>query len=342
MTHRMTGFGLLVSCAILAGCNDNNEPETATAPSAETPSLAVAANSWVTRANIPSVQHQGFATAPVKNSAGQYVVYVIGGATERGGSLSNNLAYNVATNTWNWKKPLPTPLWQTNGAGVIGGKIYVSGGFESYFKNMRNYLYMYDPVANTWTRKANMPSNSFSGVTGVLNNKLYVLTDCGDEDEACFPGRSGTQFYRYDPVTNLWTTLPPPRRQDGSVVFHRYGTGGVIGGKFYVAGGPGARNELDVYDPATNRWTTRAPLPRQRWLVAGGILQSKLYVIGGYDGAGFSRTVSVYDPATNRWTDKAPLPAARSQISASAVALNGQLRMQVLGGSRPNNQAYIP
>jgi N-acetylneuraminic acid mutarotase len=310
-----------------------NEPETATTPSAGTLSLAVAANSWVTRANIPSVQRQGFATAPIKNSAGQYVVYMIGGATEAGASLSNNLAYNVSTNTWSWKKPMPVPLYGTNGIGVIGGKLYLSGGI---FKG-RDYsraLYMYDPAANTWTQKADMPKFSYGGVSGVINNKLYVYANCDSDVGLCEPEGDQAWLYRYDPVTNQWTTLARPKTA------HIYGTGGVIAGKFYVAGGWGS--ELEVYDPWSNTWSTRAPLPTSRRQAAGGILQGKLYVMGGYNDTGISRANTVYDPATNQWTEKAPLPADRRNISASAVALNGQLRMQVLGGPTPNNLAYIP
>ena len=97
-----------------------------------------------------------------------------------------------------------------------------------------------------------------------------------------------------------------------------------------------------MYDPASNTWSSRAPLPTLRRQVAGGILQGKLYVMGGYNETSISRANTVYDPATNRWTEKAPLPAARRNFSASPVALNGQLRMEVLGGAPPNNLAYIP
>ena len=41
-------------------------------------------------------------------------------------------AYNVATNTWTFRHRLPKPLAGSNGAGVINGKIYVSGGYSDY------------------------------------------------------------------------------------------------------------------------------------------------------------------------------------------------------------------
>jgi N-acetylneuraminic acid mutarotase len=89
-------------------------------------------------------------------------------------------------------------------------------------------------------------------------------------------------------------------------------------------------------------------MPRRRWLGAGVALGGKLYVIGGYtenpDGSIKAvRTTSVYDAATDTWATKAPMPTARAHFAASRVVLNGQPRIEVVGGLRPgNNLAYIP
>jgi N-acetylneuraminic acid mutarotase len=299
------------------------------------PQLATVANSWIKRRDMPT-ERWGAAAATITNVAGQSVLYAIGGRTRTGGSLSKVQAYNVATNSWTTKASLPVPLYWTNGAGVIGGKIYISGGISSY-KNYRSELYVYDPGTNTWTPKRDMPNTTFRGVTGVINNKLYVLTGCDQED--CY-FYDPIAFYRYDPATDQWEALPEPLDR------HGWGMGGTIGGKLYVTGGS---NQLDVYDPATNAWTTRAPMPRRRWMGAGATVGAKLYVIGGYqenaDGTIVSgvRTTSVYDPATNSWTTRAPLPTAGSDFAASRVVLSGKARIELVGGSRPgNNLAYIP
>ncbi|HEX6107557.1 MAG TPA: kelch repeat-containing protein, partial [Gemmatimonadales bacterium] len=66
-------------------------------------------------------------------------------------------AYNVATNTWTDRRPLPVPLAWSNGAGVINGKIYVSGGFSETGDALpTRALYVYDPGTNTWTRKRDL------------------------------------------------------------------------------------------------------------------------------------------------------------------------------------------
>lgn len=329
---------LTLGAFALASCREDTfptEPPLGNDPSAA-PEFALAANSWTTRADMPSTERWGLATALVTNTAGQSILYAIGGKTATGGSLSKVMAYNVATNTWTYKASLPIPLFWTNGAGVINGKIYISGGLAAY-KAYSFYLFMYNPATNTWTRKRDMPNTTFRGVTGVINGKLYVLTGCDQEDCGSY---ELVAFYRYNPATDLWTTLPKP------TAWHGWGVGGVIGGKFYVTGGS---SQLDVYDPATNQWTTKAPMPRQRWLVAGAVLGGKLYVIGGYeenpDGSitSSNRTTEIYNPITNTWTTKAPLPTGRSDVAASRVMFNGQPRIEVVGGRRPgNNLAYIP
>ena len=342
---------ILVGLTIMSCDNSALAPDPAAeTPAAETPTTetetadlslaAAAANSWVTKADMPSTERRGLTSAVVEDASGRSIFYAIGGATNTasGASLSKVQAYNASTNTWSYKASLPVPLYWTNGTGVINGKIYVSGGVSSY-KNYRADLYMYDPATNIWTRKADMPTMGFRGVSGVINNQLYVVTGCDQEDCDEFVQSA---LYRYDPATDQWTTLTAPPG------FHGWAMGGVIGGKFYVTGGENGQAQLVVYDPATDQWTRKTPLNRRRWMGSGVAVGGKLYVIGGMteldDGSNPTvRTVSVYDPATDSWTNKAPLPNPRANLTASRVRVNGQPRIQLVGGTRPgNNLQYTP
>lgn len=337
-------IGLALGVLALVACGDTTtEPETTGSFPSTTPSLAVASNSWMTRADMPRTRYGPAAAAVNKNSTGQSILYVMGGETPGGGISNTVQAYNVATNTWTTKARLPTPgsagLYRTNGAGVINGKVYIAGGLP-YRRSATGALYVYDPATNTWSQKSFMPGQGFSGVTGVINSRLYVLTGCSRDFGADCEGEP-LAFYRYDPATDQWATLPTPTKG------HSSGVGGVIGGKFYVAGGAD-ESQLDVYDPGTNQWTTKAPMPSPRWLGGGAALGGKLYVIGGLrknlDGTvTVVRTTTVYDPGTNTWTTRAPMPTARARIAASRVLLNGQARIEVVGGDPPgNNLQYIP
>ncbi len=278
--------------------------------------------------DLTSNQQKYMTAATVPNAAGQTVMYVTGGMNGSRGEYSKVYAYNAASNKWSRKADLPVPVFGSNGAVVINGRIYVSGG-ESQPKLYSSALFVYDPARNSWSAKRSMPTQGLGGVSGAINGKLYVLTYCGGED--CIP-LVPQAFYRYDPATDRWTTLARPSG------YHSGGAAGVIGGKFYVAGGSSVGTEVEAYDPATNTWTSRAPLGSPRWSVAGAVAGGKLFVLGGVRadpaGATLVPTVGVYDPATDTWTHRAPMPISLADFAAARVVVNGTARIEVVGGRR--------
>lgn len=106
-----------------------------------------------------------------------------------------------------------------------------------------------------------------------------------------------------------------------------------LDGKIYVVGGfekPSLSNvmsfaitrSVEMYDPSTDQWTSRAPLPIGLHHVGIGVVDGRLFVIGGYTKSGFSvwnpvATVYAYDPATDSWTERAPMPTARGALSVT-------------------------
>ncbi|MCZ7625765.1 MAG: galactose oxidase [Candidatus Methylomirabilis sp.] len=101
-----------------------------------------------------------------------------------------------------------------------------------------------------------------------------------------------------------------------------------IDGKLYVVGGyrrawpwqPVAN--LWRYDPSTNRWEARRPMPTARGALAVGVINGKLYAVGGMA----DRVLNVneeYDPVTDTWRKRAPMPTARDHLAAAA--LDGKL-----------------
>jgi N-acetylneuraminic acid mutarotase len=70
------------------------------------------------------------------------------------------------------------------------------------------------------------------------------------------------------------------------------------------------------YDPAADRWVTRPWAPHFHAQGAAGVIDGKLYVVGG-GGNGSQRAsadLDVYDPATNTWKTLAPIPIAGPAI----------------------------
>ena len=99
----------------------------------------------------------------------------------------------------------------------------------------------------------------------------------------------------------------------------------------------------------SGRWVARAWMPTVRAALAVGVVQGKLYAVGGVDSnnvtlptveaydpstnswttcANMPTPRRAYDPATNRWTVKAPLPEAEAGLAVAV--LNG--RLYAMGG----------
>ena len=366
-------LGLAVSA--LASCGEETtQPSSARDQRVTAPELAVVHNSWITRRDLWGTERTGFATATVPNAAGQSIVYVIGGRGASLGGITSVMAYNVATNAWTARAPLPIPLYGMSGAAVLNGKIYIAGGYygapAGRTPNGFTGLLMYDPAKNSWSGKSRMPGfapgddpysdywiyGAGGGVSGVIGNKLYVLTDCWEQFQqdtyGCDPESSFNGYnllFRYNPLTDRWIRLPSPP-PDAVYTYGRgtVGMGGVIGGKLYVVGEGGGSGRLAVYDPVTNQWTTKRGLGQMRYGAASVVYAGKLYLIGGTrlnaDGTReVLRANIAYDPTTDRWINYAPLPTARTGLGGSRVTLNGEPRIEVIGGSRPgNNLQYIP
>jgi N-acetylneuraminic acid mutarotase len=342
------GPPLLSWSFLLVSCRESAGP---TAPDAlaDLPSLAIGSNTWTTKAPMPTPRTH-HAAGVTSNASGQQLLYAIGGFDPGSGSVPVVEAYNIATNTWSTRAPLPVALTHMNGVGNIGGKLYLSGGAldaGTAGSHLQRSLYLYNPATNTWSRKADMPKRTAQGITGVIGGKLYVLSGTCEDCAVTHPPR----LFRYDPLTDRWdATLP------SAPFAHVSGAGGVINGKFYVAGGRGRdqrdSRKLDVYDPATNRWTSLAPMPTARSGVAAAVLGGRLYVIGNgnVEPGEHQNQVEAYNPATNTWTTKAPLPGiGRGALAAGRVFLEGRPYILAVGGtdvegSGPGdvNQAYTP
>jgi len=104
----------------------------------------------------------------------------------------------------------------------------------------------------------------------------------------------------------------------------------VYQGKIYLAGGQRNGDPVpwfDVYDPQADAWQRLPDMPRARHHHFAGVVDGKLYVIGGRPG-NFGDN-DVYDFATGEWTTGlAPLPTLRS---GGATAVVGG-RILTIGG----------
>jgi len=173
-----------------------------------------------------------------------------------------------------------------------------------------------DLQPGTWLRYADMPIK-LDGPPVVVNGKIYV-----------FGGWDTNKVLEYDPVLNLWTEKTGMPSARGGTVALEYN------GRVYLVGGnptPWGSSSLEIYDPIQNNWATKSPMPYQLggWGVAGGIINDKIYVVGGYNWYNHEENFNrEYDLVNDTWTLKSSMPIAVSWMNA---AVSGN-KLYVVGG----------
>lgn len=204
-------------------------------------------------------------------------IYVIGGRT--GGSGDAVQQYNVATQTWALKAPMPTAR-SAAAVVVMGDSLYVLGGRTSAAPcsgGALSVMERYDIDTDTWTTEASLPSPRSDFAAVAVGNKIYVFGGCdgGDLNDVDV----------YDRSTGTWDTSPADLSvarsslmagRKGNVIY-------VMGGR--VAGVVSALNES--YNTVKDTWSVGAPMPDVGCVVPGkgetGVYShgGQIYVPGG-------------------------------------------------------------
>jgi N-acetylneuraminic acid mutarotase len=253
----------------------------------------------------------------------------------------------MPTSPWKKGAPFPEPDEELYGV-TTNGKLYVMGGWED--GKGRGANYEYDPATDKWTKKQPMPRPVHHAALAAANGKIYVMGGFVAPATKAIPLGAAWEpvadAYEFNPATDSWKPLPPLPGTRGAA------TAAEVGGKIYVIGGAttmdgdkapfftafGPAKVLgtnEVYDPATNKWESRNPMSVPRNHAFGGVVNGKIYVIGGRTGHGFilsatnTDVVEEYDPAANTWSmPKERMPTARS---GGASGTDGRL-IYVAGG----------
>ena len=123
---------------------------------------------------------------------------------------------------------------------------------------------------------------------------------------------------------------------------HFVASGGVLDGKFVVAGGLDGSNRMnssvEIYDPTMDTWHFGSSMPFPTRSAATASKGTRLYVVGGLDNPGSTNLQGLdrvlrYDLTTDEWSVLTWLPDTRQ--GAQAAILGNSLF--VLGGSLFNN-----
>jgi len=195
-------------------------------------------------------------------------------------------------------------------------------------------------AASQWTDAKPMNKSRAGLAAVVLDEKIYALGGWNN------PGGGGTclntvETYMPDSWTSLTDQILPGFCSKNNC--GHYGSAAVAAhGKIYVLGGKSLvsspygypYSDVQEYDPNRGTWVMKASMPLPRAEHAAVLLNGKIYVMGGYVGAGgVTKQVHIYDPSNNTWTVGTPMLNPRSQFGAAVI--NGKI--YVMGGLMTTN-----
>jgi len=170
-----------------------------------------------------------------------------------------------------------------------------------------------------WTTKTPMPTWRTGLAVGVVNGILYAVGG----DNVVFQNGNYVVNYlgtveAYDPGTNKWTAKAPMLTARSGLAV---GVVNVHGNDIlYAIGGSDGVNTLaivEAYDPTTNTWTSKTPMLTPRYGLGVGVVNNKIYAIGGVIGS--NPPVEVYDPNPDSWTSMALMPSERILLGVGVV-----------------------
>jgi len=260
--------------------------------------------------------------------------------------LSFNAVAPFAFAQAKWEKlaPFPDPAEEILGA-AAGGKMYVFAGLIPFWKP-KGLVYEYDPASDKWTKKNPMALPSHHVAFTEFHGKIYAFGGFVYPTSGPAAWVPINNAWEYDPAADTWKALAPMPSKRGSPV------AAAVGDKIYVIGGvsllPGSTDTalgfntpqasvgtVEEYDPAKNTWRERTSMPTARNHTTAGVVNGKIYVIGGRVGAAFINeatdisVVEEYDPAADKWNSpRSRMPTARSALGSGVY--NG--RIYVAGG----------
>ena len=268
---------------------------------------------WIVRAAPPT---DGSRPAGAVDAAGNF--YIIGGESS-GGWLGQVQRYDPGAGTWdNALATMPTPASNLC-AGVIGGDIYIPGGYDgTYYATLQ----VYHIGSNTWETIASdpLPEGRSGPACAAYDGKLYVF---GGSSSG---GYTDTAWV-YDPAAAIgsrWTTLAPVP-QAGA-----YGAALAVGDLIFYAGMGGSTDLANVYayDPAANTWTPYPDLTTARG-GAGMWAIGDLLLVGGGGWFSYLTSVEQYDTTQGTggsWTPfEASLVQGRRTFAYATDPAHGRL-----------------
>jgi hypothetical protein len=181
---------------------------------------------------------------------------VAGGAVDNSFTFFNTLwKYHITTDQWTQLQNLPFGPSQSGGAFALNGKgFFLTSRDSANNSNCDTTFWEYDPLNDTWQRRANFPdAGRQNSISFTSNGKGYVgeNSNCTQDDN---------HFWKYDPRLDQWTQVASPN----SSIISSSGVSVFNSSEVYTyAGWTHGSNANDVwrYNIATNNWDSIGQVP---------------------------------------------------------------------------------
>ncbi len=246
-------------------------------------------------------------------------LYVIGGYSSRGTSVSNVFVYYGAR----WVDGPTFPIAVNHpAAATLGGAVYVTGGFTGGAATNRAFVLV--RAARTWKEIARMRVARAAAVLLPIGGYLYAIGGLAGSTQIA-------EVERYDPAANVWsvvTRMPRPRN---------HLAGYVDGNLACVVGGrePTTSNAVDCLNTKTKRWKPGIPIATPTSGPATGIVNGVLVVAGGESSGETSLVPVIQELRGISWTTQ---PMLTPRHGTGYAQFEGRLGM-CGGATAPGYQA---
>jgi hypothetical protein len=200
------------------------------------------------------------------------------GCLEGGGfaARGDTLEYDPVADQWTARAPMPAGAERGGSAvGVIGGEIFVAGGFRG--GSAVTQFSAYDPAANRHRMLPPLPMATEHVVGGAVGTRFFVIG-----------GRNGgtdnitNRVQIFDTASGAWVMGPDLPTARGGHAAAIIGTRIVVmGGEGNPAVGTGVFAQTEVLDTVTMRWFSGATMLTPRHGIGAASVGDWVYVPGG-------------------------------------------------------------
>jgi hypothetical protein len=316
-TFTTTGASVKVGSTVQVSgstANDFTNPVTyiATAADASTVNYTVTVSmlsggTWTQKVNFGGVARKEAVAFAIGTKG-----YMGTGVNASGVCLSDFWEYDTTANAWTQMADfgvaddeVDTPLVRSEAVGfAVSGKGYVGTGTDGTI--LYKDFWELDPVANTWTQKANFGYTGDEETDGTARKAAvgfnigttgYVGTGIDDSGYT-------SDFWSYVPGTDTWTAKASfAGGIRASAVGLCIGTNGYIGTGY---NGSAYFRDFWEYNPSTNAWTQKANFGGDARMNAVGLYCacSNGYVGLGMVPCGYFDDFWEYNASTDTWTQR--------------------------------------